>query len=184
MRKLLLSGCLIFLFCSSTRAFGEQSPSDNARNYQSCLAGYASCDQSKLTDTQRDDVHRAALRRNYNSCLNGYASCDQSKLTDTQRDDVHRAALQRNYNSCLYGYASCDQSRLTESEKEAIAKRGSSKTHLRWLLVRGGVPAPVVQAQLTDIEDRFVGRADMYYPSARLVVEYDGGANLTQILYE
>src|SRR5438445_9314852 len=88
MRKLLLSGCLIFLFCSSTRAFGEQSPSDNARNYQSCLAGYASCDQSKLTDTQRDDVHRAALQRNYNSCLYGYASCDQSRLTESEKEAI------------------------------------------------------------------------------------------------
>jgi hypothetical protein len=49
------------------------------------------------------------------------------------------------------------------------------ETRLRWLLIRAGLPTPEVQTDLRDGGARFVGRADLYYPSARLVVEYDGG---------
>jgi uncharacterized protein DUF559 len=38
----------------------------------------------------------------------------------------------------------------------------------------GGIATPHVQFDLTDEQGRFVGRADLYYSSARLVVEYDG----------
>ena len=48
------------------------------------------------------------------------------------------------------------------------------ETRLRWVLVRSGVPPPQVQAELTDGDGRFLARVDMYYASARLVVEYDG----------
>jgi hypothetical protein len=48
------------------------------------------------------------------------------------------------------------------------------ETRLRWLLISAGLPRPEVQAALYDGE-RFVGRADLYYPSTRLVIEYDGG---------
>jgi len=48
------------------------------------------------------------------------------------------------------------------------------ETRLRWLLIKAGLPHPNVQADLRDGEGRFVGRADLYYPSARLVLEYDG----------
>jgi hypothetical protein len=48
------------------------------------------------------------------------------------------------------------------------------ETRLRWLLIQAGLPHPEVQADLRDAEGRFVGRADLYYPSARLVVEFDG----------
>ena len=46
---------------------------------------------------------------------------------------------------------------------------------LRWVLVQAGLPRPEVQTDLHDAEGRFVGRADLYYPRARLVIEYDGG---------
>ena len=42
------------------------------------------------------------------------------------------------------------------------------ETRLRWLLIAVGLPRPQVQAKLS------FGRADLYYPSARLVIEYDG----------
>lgn len=48
------------------------------------------------------------------------------------------------------------------------------ETRLRWLLIQHGLPRPELQAELRDGEGRFVGRADLYYPSARLVIEYDG----------
>lgn len=48
------------------------------------------------------------------------------------------------------------------------------ETRLRWLLRQAGLPKPEVQANLHDAHGRFVGRADLYYPGARLVIEYDG----------
>jgi Protein of unknown function (DUF559) len=48
------------------------------------------------------------------------------------------------------------------------------ETRLRWLLLHAGLPRPHVQAALHDSHGRFVGRADIYYPEARLVIEYDG----------
>ena len=58
-----------------------------------------------------------------------------------------------------------------------LAARAESpmETRLRWLLIQSGLPRPVVQANLCDAASRFVGRADLYYPSARLVLEFDGG---------
>jgi hypothetical protein len=49
------------------------------------------------------------------------------------------------------------------------------ETRLRWLLIQAGLPRPDVQTNLCDAASNFVGRADLYYPAARLVVEYDGG---------
>jgi hypothetical protein len=49
------------------------------------------------------------------------------------------------------------------------------ETRLRWLLITAGLPRPEVQVDLHDGAGDFVGRADLYYPSARLVIEYDGG---------
>jgi len=48
------------------------------------------------------------------------------------------------------------------------------ETRLRWLLLSAGLPRPKVQTDLYH-NGRFVGRADLYYPSARLVIEFDGG---------
>jgi hypothetical protein len=49
------------------------------------------------------------------------------------------------------------------------------ETRLRWLLISAGLPRPEVQAELGDRSARFIGRVDLYYPEARLVLEYDGG---------
>jgi hypothetical protein len=48
------------------------------------------------------------------------------------------------------------------------------ETRLRWLLLEAGLPRPDVQIELRDGDGRFVGRADLYYPAVRLVIEYDG----------
>jgi very-short-patch-repair endonuclease len=48
------------------------------------------------------------------------------------------------------------------------------ETRLRWLLIQRGLPRPEVQVKLGD-EKNPIGRADLYYPSARLILEYDGG---------
>jgi hypothetical protein len=48
------------------------------------------------------------------------------------------------------------------------------ETRLRWLLLGAGLPAPEVQTDLYDQDDKFIGRADLYYPQARLIIEFDG----------
>jgi hypothetical protein len=59
----------------------------------------------------------------------------------------------------------------------AIAAPAESpmETRLRWLLIQRGLPRPEVQTNLYDGANQFVARADLYYPAARLVLEYDGG---------
>ena len=49
------------------------------------------------------------------------------------------------------------------------------ETRLRWILIQALLPRPEVQVNLHDANGRFVGRADLYYPAAHLVLEYDGG---------
>lgn len=48
------------------------------------------------------------------------------------------------------------------------------ETRLRWVLLNAGLPPPEVQAELHDARGRFVGRADLFYPAARLAIEFDG----------
>lgn len=48
------------------------------------------------------------------------------------------------------------------------------ESRLRMLLVLAGLPRPEAQVSLHDTRRRFVARADLYYPDARLAVEYDG----------
>jgi hypothetical protein len=55
------------------------------------------------------------------------------------------------------------------------ATESPMETRLRILLIEAGLPRPQVQVWLADQRGAFVGRADLYYPSHRLVIEYDGG---------
>jgi hypothetical protein len=48
------------------------------------------------------------------------------------------------------------------------------ETRLRLLLVQAGLPQPQAQVPLRDDHGRFLGRADLYYPTHRLALEYDG----------
>lgn len=48
------------------------------------------------------------------------------------------------------------------------------ETRLRLLLLREGLPRPLAQVELRDARGSFVGRPDLYYPEARLGLEYDG----------
>ncbi|HKC18211.1 MAG TPA: DUF559 domain-containing protein [Candidatus Dormibacteraeota bacterium] len=66
----------------------------------------------------------------------------------------------------------------------ALAEPAESpmETRLRWLLLQAGLPRPEVQRDLHDANGRFVGRADLYYPAARLVVEYDGGTHRERLV--
>jgi hypothetical protein len=48
------------------------------------------------------------------------------------------------------------------------------ETRLRWLLLSAGLPVPEVQSDIYDDSGEFLGRADLHYPQARLIVEFDG----------
>ena len=56
------------------------------------------------------------------------------------------------------------------------------ETRLRLLLLQARLPRPQVQTKLHDSRGRFVGRADLYYPAARLVIEYDGANNRDRLV--
>ena len=43
------------------------------------------------------------------------------------------------------------------------------------ILLKARLPMPEVQSDLYDDAGELIGRADLYYPQARLVIEYDGG---------
>lgn len=65
--------------------------------------------------------------------------------------------------------------RLRSLATFAAPAESPMETRLRWLLIQAGLPRPEVQTNLRDSRARFIGRADLYYPAAKLVLEYDGG---------
>jgi hypothetical protein len=58
--------------------------------------------------------------------------------------------------------------------ERAAPAESPMESRLRWILLEAKLPVPEVQANLFDENGEFVGRADLYYPSHRLVIEYDG----------
>jgi very-short-patch-repair endonuclease len=54
------------------------------------------------------------------------------------------------------------------------AAESPMETRLRLLLISGGLPRPRLQVSLYDQSGMFVARPDLYYPDARLAIEYDG----------
>jgi hypothetical protein len=53
------------------------------------------------------------------------------------------------------------------------------ETLLRLLLVRSGLPEPELNPDIHDARGRFIGRADLVYRAARVIVEYDGDQHRT-----
>jgi len=51
------------------------------------------------------------------------------------------------------------------------------ETRLRLLLVLAGLPRPRAQVSLRDDFGLFLARPDLYYPDARLAIEYDGATH-------
>ena len=65
--------------------------------------------------------------------------------------------------------------RLRRALRLADARSESPmETRVRLQLLKARLPAPCVQADLHDAAGGFLGRADLYYPDRRLVIEYDG----------
>lgn len=55
------------------------------------------------------------------------------------------------------------------------------ETHLRLPLLRGGLPEPELNVDVRDDDGRFIGRGDMVYRGAKVLVEYDGDHHRTDI---
>jgi very-short-patch-repair endonuclease len=61
------------------------------------------------------------------------------------------------------------------------ASESPMETRLRMLLVTAGLPRPHAQAPIHDGAGHFLGRVDLYYPAARLGLEYDGAGHRTTL---
>jgi Protein of unknown function (DUF559) len=90
---------------------------------------------------------------------------------------IHRGLID---SAALGRYAEISKGRPGAARLRSLAllaapSESPMETRLRWLLIQAGLPQPEVQTNLRDGAARFVGRADLYYPAARLVLEYDGG---------
>jgi Protein of unknown function (DUF559) len=82
--------------------------------------------------------------------------------------------------SALGSYAEAAKGRHGAGKLRSLAAfaapaESPMETRLRWLLIQAGLPRPEVQTNLRDGKARFIGRADLYYPAAKLILEYDGG---------
>ena len=62
------------------------------------------------------------------------------------------------------------------------AAESPMESRLRMLLMLAGLPRPQAQESLHDDQGRFLGRADLYYPSHRLALEYDGAMHRTSLV--
>jgi very-short-patch-repair endonuclease len=56
------------------------------------------------------------------------------------------------------------------------------ETRLRMLLVLAKLPRPEAQVSLHDGHGRVLGRVDLYYPTHRFAIEYDGGTHRTSLV--
>lgn len=61
---------------------------------------------------------------------------------------------------------------LAEPATESVME-----TRLRLVLMQARLPRPLAQISLRDEHGHFVGRPDLYYPDARLAIEYDGATH-------
>jgi uncharacterized protein DUF559 len=111
-----------------------------------------------LSRTLRD----MCLRRPPVEALIAIDMAMRARLTD-------RATLHRYCSSGLAG-----SGRLRALSAIAAPADSPMETRLRWLLLEARLPQPQVQPELVDGDGQFVGRVDLYYPSARLALEYDG----------
>lgn len=72
--------------------------------------------------------------------------------------------------------------RLRSLADLAAPAESPMETRLRWLLLQARLPAPEVQVNLYDNAGRFIARADLYYRSAHLVLEFDGGSHRERLV--
>ncbi|HKT83022.1 MAG TPA: DUF559 domain-containing protein [Solirubrobacterales bacterium] len=86
-----------------------------------------------------------------------------------------------NWARAAAGRKGVRQLRWTLSMADAGAE-SPLETRLRLLLVEAHLPRPQTQIDLHDAAGRFLGRADLYFPNARLVIEFDGGVHRDRLV--
>ena len=86
--------------------------------------------------------------------------------TDHLRDWIQ---AHRGYRGIRQLRAACE---LSDPGAESVME-----TRLRLLLVLAGLPHPKSQVSLRDDSGSFIARPDLYYPGARLAIEYDGATH-------
>ena len=84
-------------------------------------------------------------------------------------------AIPRTGTEQMRKYADSVNGRLRQLAQVAAPAEPPMETRLRWLLIKAALPLPEVQVDLYDDAGQFVGRADLFYPAAHLVIEFDGG---------
>jgi very-short-patch-repair endonuclease len=85
-----------------------------------------------------------------------------------------------NYANSIRGKAG--SVRLRKLAQIAEPAESAMETRLRWLFLRSGLPRPEVQVDIRVSAGAFVARADLYYPSARLIVEFDGANHKDRLI--
>jgi len=95
----------------------------NDSNFYACNNGYATCNQTLLSEEQKQKVYTAALSRNFYACNNGYATCNQTLLSEEQRSRVYESTLSRNFNACNNGYVTCNQTLLSEEQRQRLVAK-------------------------------------------------------------
>src|ERR671925_1453810 len=88
---LFLSVCALL---GQLSAFAQTSQPDS--NFSACKNGWASCDPSRLTDSQAGEVALAERRRNLTDCRTTWKSCDHSQLSKREATALAVAEHQRN----------------------------------------------------------------------------------------
>jgi hypothetical protein len=80
------------------------------------------------------------------------------------------------------------QRKLTRALAEArVGCASPGETRVRLLLARAGIPEPLLNAPVTDRTGRVLGRGDLVWPDARVVLEYEGldhGRSDDQFVYD
>ena len=105
-------------------------------------------------------------------CLRYPAAEALVALDMSVRSGLTNAEALDRYSRTARGRAGVGRLRLLAGY--TAAAESPMETRLRWLLIQAGLPRPEVQTNLHDADGGFLGRADLYYPAARLVLEYDG----------
>jgi very-short-patch-repair endonuclease len=72
--------------------------------------------------------------------------------------------------------------RMRSLAESAAPAESPMETRLRWLLLEARLPAPEVQSDIYDDSGELIARADLYYPSANLVIEFDGGNHRDRLI--
>jgi very-short-patch-repair endonuclease len=85
-----------------------------------------------------------------------------------------RWSVLRAYVDCHSGSNGVRQARRVLDYAQARAET-LMESRLRMLLILGGLPRPQVQAEIGESGSPPTARLDLYYPAARLGIEFDGG---------